>query len=204
MPTGYTAGILDGEVKDFKQFATLCMRAFGATIHMRDENLDKPYEPRVPSNYHQERIDEANKLLQLAQNLTDEEIVTRREEELQKSKSYHIKSIEKVHQNWERLNAILIQAENYKPPTDDHNGIKSFMIDQLKQTLELDGSDKYHREKLAEINQELNNLNPAVIRSQMLASAEHDLQYHQEELRKEIKRCEDSNKWVEGFLASLE
>lgn len=52
MPTGYTAGILDGEINTFEEFAKTCMRAFGATIHMRDEPLSKTYEPEKTSDYH--------------------------------------------------------------------------------------------------------------------------------------------------------
>lgn len=44
MPTGYTAGILNGTIKTFKEFATKCSRAF--MIHMRDEAHDAPYTPR--------------------------------------------------------------------------------------------------------------------------------------------------------------
>ena len=39
MPTGYTAGILEGKIKTFPEFAKICMRAFGAAIHMRDNGL---------------------------------------------------------------------------------------------------------------------------------------------------------------------
>lgn len=41
MPTGYTAGILDNKITTFSEFALLCSRAFGATIHMREDDLDK-------------------------------------------------------------------------------------------------------------------------------------------------------------------
>ena len=47
MPTGYTAGIIDGKTETFQDFAKQCMRAFGVTIHMRDENMDKGYELRL-------------------------------------------------------------------------------------------------------------------------------------------------------------
>ena len=35
MPTGYTAGIIDGTTKDFKEYAKHCERAF--MIHLREE-----------------------------------------------------------------------------------------------------------------------------------------------------------------------
>ena len=59
MPTGYTGYIVDGDITEFKDFAKLCMRACGATIHMRDEPTDKEYEPRTPSDYHLTSISRA-------------------------------------------------------------------------------------------------------------------------------------------------
>jgi len=56
MPTGYTAGIINGETETFQDFAKDCMRAFGATMHMRDDDMDKDYVPRTPSDYHTKQI----------------------------------------------------------------------------------------------------------------------------------------------------
>ena len=52
MPTGYTNGILNGEIKTFDEFAKQCIRAFGAAIHMRDDDFNKEYEKRKPDNYY--------------------------------------------------------------------------------------------------------------------------------------------------------
>ena len=57
MPTGYTAGILDGTVKDFNEFAKKCSRAF--MIHLRDEPFDSEYKKREPSDYHSKNLKEA-------------------------------------------------------------------------------------------------------------------------------------------------
>lgn len=46
MPTGYTAGIIDGKIKDFKEFAKLCSRAF--IVHLRDEPINSEYKKREP------------------------------------------------------------------------------------------------------------------------------------------------------------
>ncbi len=61
MPTGYTAGIIDGTTTTFQQFAKQCIRNFGATIHMRDEPSDVEYIERIPSDFHTKAIEEANK-----------------------------------------------------------------------------------------------------------------------------------------------
>lgn len=80
MPTGYTEGIMNGKITTFPQFAKLCMRAFGATIHLRDESLDSEYEPRVPSDYHSKEIERAKKNIIDAKKLSDEEIIDSKKE----------------------------------------------------------------------------------------------------------------------------
>ena len=57
MPTGYTEGIIDGKTETFQDFAKQCMRAFGATIHMRDEDMEAEITPRTPSDYSSKEIE---------------------------------------------------------------------------------------------------------------------------------------------------
>jgi hypothetical protein len=204
MPTGYTAGILDGSIKDFKQFATLCMRAFGATIHMRDAPFDMAYEERKPGDYHEKAIAKASQELKDAESMSDEVILYKRRRELQESTAYHEKAIAEAKVNRARLNEMLAQAEAYQPPTPEHKGVKDFMIDQIKKTLDFDTATKYHEDKIAEIIIEISTMTADSARSQMKEKAFTELAYHQKELNLEIKRCNDSNKWVEDFIKSLE
>jgi len=44
MPTGYTCQVQDGMITEFKEFALLCARNFGACITLRDE----PLSPDIP------------------------------------------------------------------------------------------------------------------------------------------------------------
>lgn len=203
MPTGYTAGIVDGEIKTFPEFAKLCMRAFGATVHMRDESMTTDYIPREPSKYHAEQLEEANKKIELVKSLSDEEIISVRKIELEKEKEYHLNRIAETKLIAESLNKILHDAEKYTPPTPDHVGVKDFMIEQIKETIKWDGSTTYHDEKLVQIESNLSNLNPKNIRDEMIANAKKNIDYHKKEQNEELQRCEKSNKWVDDFLKSL-
>lgn len=203
MPTGYTAGILDGTTTSFPQFAKLCMRAFGATIHLRDESLDHEYEPRTPSDYHQKEIAKAKQLLIGAEKHSDKEIIETRKSELETSKEYHLGAIEKAKKATTDLEIILADAKNWQPPTPEHNGIKEFMIDQIEKTIDFDCKTKYHDEKLIEIKTELSSLNANSIRKQMIEKANKELAYHNLEYSKDVERCEQSNKWVSDLLGSL-
>lgn len=203
MPTGYTAGILDGDIKDFKQFAKLCIRNFGATIHMRDDPMYAEYVPREPSDYHLKAIKEANKLLSDSQSLSDNEIVSIRRAELLKDKMYHQEAISKEEKNADKLQEFLKDARAYVPPTEQHKGIKDFMIEQLTSTISFDCNTSYHAEKLVSIEKELETLDAKSIRISMLEKAAKDLRYHQDEYDKDVKRCQESNEWVMKFLNSL-
>lgn len=204
MPTGYTAGILDGKITTFPQFAKQCMRAFGATIHMRDDEADAEYKERTPSDYHTTELAKANESLKSATVLSDEVIIANRKAELETSKLYHINSIEKCKLDTKNLNEILKGINDWNPPTSDHAGIKEFMADQILKTIDFDCKTEYHDKGLAKVEQELLTLNAKTIREEMVAKAKHDISYHTKELKADIKRCETSNKWVSDFINSLD
>ena len=103
MPTGYTAGILDGTIKDFPTFAKQCMRAFGATIHMREEPASKEYEPRVPSDYHKQQLGYAMKDLEKLGKMSDIELLDDEGRRLKECEREHIKGIAKVTQQKKKL-----------------------------------------------------------------------------------------------------
>jgi len=203
MPTGYTAGILDGTVTTFPQFAKLCMRAFGATIHLRDESLDAEYEPRVPGDYYLKGIEKAKQLIIDAQKLSDEEIVETKKKQLEDSKKYHLEAIEKAKNSTIEMNKILTDVRKWQPPTPEHTGIKDFMIKQIEETIDFDCKTDYHDKELFKIEFESLNINASEIRKEMLEKGKKDFTYHNSENLKEIQRCEQSNKWVSDLLKSL-
>lgn len=203
MPTGYTAGIIDGETKTFQDFAKQCMRAFGATIHMRDENMDKEYEPRTPSDYHTKALEKAKEKLKQAETFTDAELIEMRTKELEESKKYHLESIAKTKIARAKLEEFLAKAIEFKAPTPKHEGLRKFMIEQLQSTIDFDGNTDYHAKALPEIQMELKNIDANQIRFTMIADANKDINYHLKNHKEELKRCADSNAWVEKLLSSL-
>lgn len=74
MPTGYTCKVQDGEITELKDFLLQCARGFGAMIHMRDDSMNKQYEPRVVSDYHLNALNNAKKEYEEFLTITDEEI----------------------------------------------------------------------------------------------------------------------------------
>jgi hypothetical protein len=203
MPTGYTAGIIDGKTETFQEFAKQCMRNFGACIHMRDENMDKEYEPRTPSDYHIKALEKAKDKLKQAESLTDAELIEMRTKELEESKKYHLESIAKTKVARAKLEVFLAKAVEFKAPTPEHEGLRKFMIEQLQSTIDFDGKTNYHDEALPQVEMELKNINANQIRFTLIADANKDIAYHLKEHKEELKRCVDSNAWVETLLGSL-
>lgn len=203
MPTGYTSGVLDGKINSFPEFAKICMRAFGATIHMRDEDLDKEYTPRTPSDYYVKRIEELNERLKDAQELSDKDLIAKKRKELEKSKEYHLNAIKEAKANAEKLNVILKDVRKWDPPTSEHTEFKTFMEKQILSTLDFDCKTDYHEKELNTIDHVSKNLDAKLIRRETMEEVEKDLERCVNEHKKDVQRCEDSNKWVTELMESL-
>lgn len=204
MPTGYTAGIIDGEITTFEQFATQCTRAFGATIHMRDNPLDSPYEPRTPSEYYVNSLQSQREKLEETKTMTDEAIVQDFENLLKDSLEYHERELEKTKVNLGRLNSIMESAKSWVPPTEDHEGVRDYMIDQLEITIKADGDPSYHVNKIVQAKKELEEgIDPKVYREEKIKEIEDRISYYEGEVQKELERCKQSNDWMDKFLESI-
>ena len=204
MPTGYTAGIIDGKITTFEQFATQCSRAFGATIHMRDNPLDSPYEPRTPSEYYVNSLQSQREKLEEMKTMTDEAIVQDFENLLKDSLEYHERELEKTKVNLGRLNSIMEAAKSWVPPTEDHGGVRDYMIDQLEITIKADGDPSYHVNKIVQAKKELEEgIDPKVYREERIKEIEDQISRYETEVQKELERCKQSNDWMDKFLESI-
>ena len=204
MPTGYTAGIINGEITTFEQFATQCTRAFGATSHMRENPLDSPYEPRTPSEYYVNSLQSQREKLEETKTMTDEAIVRDFENLLNDSLKYHERELEKTKVNLGRLNSIMESAKSWVPPTEDHEGVRDYMIDQLEITIKADGDPSYHVNKIVQAKKELEEgIDPKVYREEKIKESEDRISYYEGEVQKELERCKQSNDWMEKFLGSI-
>jgi len=204
MPTGYTYGILDGKVKTFAEFAKKCMKAFGACIHMRDDDNDKPYVPDKVGDYHIKALHEAKMELAKARTTPDNILIKKQKSYLERREKEIVERIKKIGENQQKLKTMITECTIWKPPTSEHEGLKKFMLEQLTSTLEHDGDDSYYRTKLIEVRNSLKNINPEKIRAENIESAKNSVKYHTKQLREEEERVAERNKWVADLLKSLE
>jgi hypothetical protein len=201
MPTGYTAGIIDGKTKDFKEYALHCERAFA--VHMRDESFDSEYKAREPGDYHTKAIAKAKETLKDMEIVTDTTIIECERAVLLAAIKYHKKGIKKDQVTKTRLESFLAKAENYKPPTEKHKAIGRFMIEQIKKTIGSDCYGDYHEKEIKKTEKKLLGLNAEDIRADLRIQSTKDLAYHTKENEAELKRCRESNQWHEEFINSI-
>ncbi len=204
MSTGYTSGILNGTINTFEEFATVCTRGFGATIHMIDESLESPYKPRTPSEYYTKSIQEKREKIEKYNTLSDEDLLAEMQKGLKEDLEYCKKRLEELTKNLEKLNSILESAKSWVPPTEEYELFRVFMIDQLVGTIEQDGDPSYYVEKIMKIEKELEKKkNIRAERESAIKKIEKEIFYYEIEHQKELERCKKSNKWMESLLESI-
>ena len=204
MPTGYTYGILEGKIKSFKEFAMLCMKQFGACVHMRDDAMDAPYRPLEVSNYHLKALKECEDELKKLKNKSDNIIIKERKDIIIEQIEYCTNRIKEVEKNKLILEEYLSKAHDYYPPTSDYVDIKQFMINQLELTIKHDADTSYYKKEITKLNKELELIIDAEkIRKEEIKDIEKDIKYHKEEYQKEVEGVNERNKWVEVFINSL-
>jgi len=204
MPTGYTAGILDDSIKTFEEYATACIRAFGASIHMRDEPMNKSLEARKPSTYHKDIIESLRKEKILVEKLTDAELIKERKDQLEEEIRRYKNSIKKVLLSYKKLSKMREKAIMWTPPTQDHNGYKEFMIQQLDETIKWDGDPSYYQKELEKSQDALKEkFDPNKERERRKMKIEEQIEYHEKAYDKELKSCDHANEWTSAVLRTF-
>lgn len=196
MPTGYTAGVQDGSINTFEQFAMQCARAFGATILMRDDPLDKPIpEEFEPSDYYEKALAQAQADLDstLAMSASECEAAARQEHRETCERYAEYRENERVER--ERYVAMLAKVEAWTPPTSEHEGMKKFMREQLNESIKFDCGNYYANDPPMKSGSEW--------RTERIASLGRSVSRYVEEQAKEIERTNNRSDWVKQLRESL-
>lgn len=201
MPTGYTQGILDGTIKDLKGFAEVCSRAY--LYHMREEPFDTPYKKKTVSAYHSNAIVEIKEKIEKLKMTFDEGLVYQEKTKLLKRKAFYKRLIKKTKEDRLRLEKLLLEANEFIPPTEEHHSIKNFMVEQLQKTIEDDCDVSYYNQQLQNIAIELDNICGKTLRSTARVIFETNIRYHKKELAKEKENCAKINRWYVQFIKAL-
>ena len=196
MPTGYTAGLYEGE-QSFEDFVLGCARAFGAAVLMRDNPASEPISIEAitdKSDYHVRGLKAAVVELGRLEKMTTAEI--EREAELfnkERIESDERHTATRLEMRG-RYQAMLDQVREWEPPSEEHAEFKTFMIEQLQ------GSIDFDTKFIGKISAPLT---PDEWYAQTVANRRRDITYHIEEDAKRIERNEGRTRWVTQLWESL-
>jgi len=200
MPTGFTAGIYEDKDVNFKDFALECARAFGALAHLRDTpNAELPQEITI-SSFYPEKIAEFEQELQELQKMTDEQVSVKVQKDYANDKARITEQLERIAVLKQRYESMLSEAENWTPPSEEHQALKDFMLDQLTESITHDCSTHYY-------DKELQNLRVKSIkeyRADKEQELQKDLAFYNDRYVEEVERVDSKNKWLKSLYRSLD
>lgn len=195
MPTGYTAGIENGKIDNGSDFLKVCSRAFGALIHMREDPLENKIRKAECSEFYTKRLNEAKEKLNEILSMSDKQI----EVEIKNGYDTKLKEYKDIYNEGEeknkKYNHILAEVLEWIPPTDDHEGLKSFAIDQIKISM----SDFHIEYK----DKTPDKFTIPEWRKTMTELALNEIEYYSKAIKEETESINDKNKWVDDLLQSL-
>lgn len=138
MPTGYTA---DLEGVTFPEFALRCARAFGALITLRDDPLGTPIPDQIePSKHHQNVLKKSFETLVDILSWDDVDIEAKAGIAYAEALKRQEKQKKDSNATRNRYEGMLTCVIHWTPPTSDHQGLKDFMLKQLRESIEFDCS----------------------------------------------------------------
>lgn len=198
MPTGYTAGIKDGMT--FEEYAWGCAKAFGALIEMRD----KPSDAEIPekfeiSDHHKDALEKATKELEEFNKLSDSEIVKLADEDYASQTKYFREKIEEERELEKKYNDMLEEIEAWVKPSGDFREFKKFMQTQIEDSIKFDCAGDYYKKELAKYEKQT----VEDFKTEQIRGLQWSIDYHYENLHKEVERVDGRNEWVQALRDSL-
>ena len=193
--TGYVHHMLD-KGQTFAQFALTCSRAFGALILMRDESMDAPIPERFePSDSHQKEAARAEGELEKFSAMSGGE---RREwamRNIREQLEYWKECEKEAQDRAAKIRSMLADVRAWQSPSDNHDSLKRFMIEQLESSLPGD----FYAEEI----KKWKNLDPSAHAEAHLTRLREKIAYHHQEYAEEIERTEQRNRWLAQLRRSL-
>lgn len=204
MPTGYTAYILDDEVTTGKDFLKLCTRAFGVAINQRDEPLNVPTNERQEMNNHyRNRMSEAITNLNNIFEMNYDQMTFAMTQEHHEKVKHATETVRRLEDENIKLIKVKDEVEKWKPPTEEHQNLKKFALEQIDMSMNSDGLvDAY----IEDMNKVLDTSQESVLEwyDEKLEDAMSELNNAYKWYKEEYKRIDSRNQWMKEFLDSLE
>lgn len=195
MPTGYTAKISEGI--SFEEYALNCARAFGALITMRDEPSDSAIPEKFePSDYNNKALEKTRQELAELEAMDSNEANRQASSAFVKAEEYRLKSLKDVKTLREKYITMLVQVDKWVSPTPDHDSYKTFMRDQITDSIRHDcGEDHYKVQTVSLTGEQW--------LSREILNAKNGIEYHSKQHDEEVARTNSRNSWVAALRESL-
>ena len=191
MPTGYTTDIYNGKDVSFRDFALTCARQFGACIMQRDDPADEKPKIMPEESYHAEELKKLGKFKKPTKAEFENYIKTK----IADCKE----SIDKMKKLQTAYNRKIKEAQDWNPPTPEHEGLKEFMIEQLTESMQFDCSYAHYESDL----KKLNKMTYDDYFEQQKQHHKWFIKYHTEYLEKDLNNIRQRNKWIQDLYNSL-
>ena len=191
MPTGYTAAIIRDDI-DFKTFATNCMRASGALVNMRDDPFDAPIPDEIlPYPHHKDELEKAKRDLGWFISLTQSQLRHEYGSDMSEKRQRRADQLDKLNEDNRRLNTMLEKVKAFTPPTTEHTGWKTFMIEQI--TISIEKPYRHDPEPDFETWVEKKK-----------KDLRWSISYHADEWIKEVELAKNRTSWLQQAKAAIE
>lgn len=195
MPTAYTQPLYDNEPITFEQFVLRCAHAMGAAAMQSDEGLDTPIRPRTVNDTYVQHVKNAVTALAEAFERADEEWAQLQSTEIEKARLFHHDYLARKKGVYRRYRDMASLVKAWKPPTAEHDDLKTFMLEQIRTAQVFDVSS-YEPEIPAAVD-------VAEYREREIGRLSRELEQRTKYLQEERQRVRDQNAWLTALHASL-
>lgn len=200
MPTGCTAPIYEGE-KDFtfEKFAMRCALNFCELVYLREKSekeaidLEKDFQP---NSFYKDMLEEAEKDYQdfLDNPPTEEQLGRKYDEYVQMEQARFLEREQKLEVIRKRYAAMIKKVLAWQPPTPEHQSLKYFMLKQLQDSIDFDCSSYAPK-----VTNREEYIKDGMSPDRFLRRISH----YREMWEKEVRRSEESKKWMKDLMDSL-
>jgi gas vesicle protein len=199
MPSGYTAGIQNGTINNLNDFIWTCARGFGAFITQKDNIDEPPILKEKPNPYYKNKIkqllNEQQKYNEYTEDDWQNEYLKYIEDQL-KDIDDNIK--EKI-ESKEKYENILNQVKEWIPPNENFHKLKSFMINQIEESIDFDCDTSFWQERKNKIS----NLKLEQYKRNVLNDINESLISNKEYYDEEVQRVKERNQWKQQLVDSV-
>jgi len=191
MTTGYICIIEEKLDVTLRDFVLRCAHAFGPVAHQRDEGLDSPLRaPEMDPDVAKD-LTRAEARLREAEGMTLAQAEVLAEAQFAAAKKWAQEIEWSRAATGSRYRAMLAKVEAWNPPTPDHQGLKDFMVEQIRGSM----SDYVPPDPL--------RVSAEAWLAAAVESASEDVTRLRVRLAKEEKNVAFAKAWIEALVASV-